>query len=89
MSRLRVKTTKHWRESNPFIQPPGEEKHVPGVLHQPIHQAYKGLLKLGLTRPIAASTGACAALSIGWWFASPQSLSFSHVDVLSIQIEKY
>ena len=50
-----------WRDSNPFIQPPGGEKGVPGVLHQPIYQAYKGGLKLGLTRPITVSTGACAA----------------------------
>ena len=52
---------KLWQDSNPFSQPPGGEKGVPGVLHQPIHQAYKGGLKLGLTRPITASTGACAA----------------------------
>ena len=37
------------------------EKRVPGILHQPVHQAYKGGLNLGLTMPITASTGACAA----------------------------
>ena len=51
---------KLWREANPFIQPPGGEKRVPGVLHQPIHQAYKGWLKKGFTRHITASTVACA-----------------------------
>ena len=58
--RLLLKMAKRWREVNPFIQPPGEEKGVPGILHQPIHQAYKGFLKLGLTRPLTASTEACA-----------------------------
>ena len=80
-----MKKTKRWRDSNPFSQPPGGEKGVPGVLHQPIYQAYKGGLKLGLTRPITASTGACAACSklyqvvVGSRLASP--FSFSHIDV--------
>ena len=76
---------KLWWDSNPFIQPPGGEKGVPGVLHQPIYQAYKGGLKLGLTRPITASTGACAACNKPYQEVggSPpaSAFSFSHVDV--------
>ena len=72
-------------DSNPFIQPPGGEKGVPGVLHQPIYQAYKGGLKLGLTRPITVSTGACAACHKLYQVVAGSrpvsALSFSHVDV--------
>ena len=63
--------------------PPGGEKRVPGVLHQPIHQAYKGFLKLGLTRPITASTVACAACNKSYQQVvgsrPATALSFSHV----------
>ena len=82
-----MKKTKRWRDSNPFSQPPGGEKGVPGVLHQPIYQAYKGGLKLGLTRPITASTGACAACSKlyqevgGSRLTTALSFFSSHVDV--------
>ena len=54
----------------------GRDIGVPGVLHQPIYQAYKGGLKLGMTRPITVSTGACAACNkpyiIGRGFAPRQ-----------------
>ena len=74
---------KLWRDSNPFSRPPGGEKGVPGVLHQPIYQAYKGGLNMGLTRPITASTGACAACNKPYQVVggSPHASAFSFSDV--------
>ena len=95
---------KLWRDSNPFSQPPGGEKGVPGVLHQPKHQAYKGGLKLGLTRPITASTVAFSFSHRSVWrrgksYAAVNSQTrrlglkrtkrVRVVGVLSIQIEIY
>ena len=55
-----TKKAKSGGTRTPSFNHQGKRK-VPGVLHQPIHQAYKAGLKLGLTRPITASTVACAA----------------------------
>ena len=47
-----------------FSQPPGGEKGVPGVLHQPILQAYKGVFEPGTSRYMTGCTEVCGACHI-------------------------